>query len=1406
MRKTIALLLVFALMFSILPSGIKADSIIQNDIQQSENETSSILKSVKKYDSYLIEYKDEKARMYGMGQIGKLGGKVIAEYKMLNVISAYLDSVAANQLRKEPNITCIEYDEKVVLAGEDIKLAESEKINLQPVQETKVSDKKIKVAIFDTGVSPNKNLSINGGISFIEGVTDYKDDNGHGTLVAGALKSLVKEKSTEIGVPEPDLYSVKVLKADGTGKYSSIISGLEWAIDNDIDIINMSFSGETDSSILEKALQIAYDNNILIFASAGNKGEVHSDTITYPAKYKQVIAVGAVDKSEKRASFSSVGPDLELMAPGVDVESMSSDGNYKTMSGTSMASPYAAGVAALIWSKDISIKNDKIRSLIRYSSIGYGNNNKYGSGLVSLKNTLDMYDSYLNPPKDVKEKSNKSQKIWTENVIVRTDNNFDNKNMQTIETTTTGQQVVMSSVDFIVEDYICESLHPYENNTYQTWNIYKPGALSIRVFFSYIDTESNYDTVSTSAGDNWSGYYSEQWSSWSSGSSITVTLETDSSVTRNGFLIEKIEYTVDSTNPPTVIDDYGNDRSTATTIYPGSSLSGSINYGNDLDYFRVTPTVTGSYTIYTSGSTDTYGFLYDYYGNILAQNDDTDGRNFSITYYLTAYETYYICVKHYSTTGTGYYTLFVSGAPSTTPTNDDYGNDRSTAANILIGSPVSGNIDYGGDLDFFRIQPTVSGTYVIGTSGTTDTYGILYDSNGNILALNDDSNGTNFSITYTLSQYQTYYICVHHYSNTGLGSYILTVVLTGQTEPPPSQQDDYGNSFSTAGTISIGSPVSGSINYEGDVDFFRFTPLSSGTYTIYTTSVATDTYGTLYNSYATKLAENDDYGGHNFSITYNLTGGQTYYVSVRHYSETGTGPYVLNISLGSDTTPPSIPTGLNVTGKTSTSISFTWAASTDNVEVTEYWVYRVVDGTSVNIARTSPLYMDFTDTGLQPAHSYTYYVRARDAAGNMSLWSDSLTVVTLMPSPDPLTSTMRYNVPIDPALDTGANPVYYNEDNRLTITLNEPSYSNIVRMYRVEVECRSTSTGYVNRGNVYITIPSGQYYASGQLDIHFYEGGDKYTRMLVYDAIDGGLLNIIDKSTPDTAYTRSVSGYYSGELFINKAVDFYININDPATNSPNLYGNRLYTAKIEYTSDPNSNNWTEDTSSLICNANNGSSLAYVRMNLTGKVYTRVTITDIKTGREIQSGNIIAYFGNVLNLTHVGNAPAGICWAASGAMITMYLNPNVSPTGTALRNQFVFAKYGNNVDVNTPIHRDANGNIWGLGGKFVDLQNAGIDGMTGCTSTYHQNPLSFEQVKTQINRGGPIYAACYRWEEFEGKTEYFGHAVVISGFLWDNDTEKITYYDPNILTNGGIKIDYADFCTLDWTWKYSGTFK
>ena len=215
MRKTIALLLVFALMFSILPSGIKADSIIQNDIQQSENETSSILKSVKKYDSYLIEYKDEKARMYGMGQIGKLGGKVIAEYKMLNVISAYLDSVAANQLRKEPNITCIEYDEKVVLAGEDIKLAESEKINLQPVQETKVSDKKIKVAIFDTGVSPNKNLSINGGISFIEGVTDYKDDNGHGTLVAGALKSLVKEKSTEIGVPEPDLYSVKVLKADG---------------------------------------------------------------------------------------------------------------------------------------------------------------------------------------------------------------------------------------------------------------------------------------------------------------------------------------------------------------------------------------------------------------------------------------------------------------------------------------------------------------------------------------------------------------------------------------------------------------------------------------------------------------------------------------------------------------------------------------------------------------------------------------------------------------------------------------------------------------------------------------------------------------------------------------------------------------------------------------------------------------------------------------------------------------------------------------------------------------------------------------------------------------------------------------------------------------------------------------
>ncbi|MBC2581761.1 S8 family serine peptidase [Clostridium sp. DJ247] len=223
-------------------------------------------------------------------------------------------------------------------------------------------------------------------------------------------------------------------------------------------------------------------------------------------------------------------------------------------------------------------------------------------------------------------------------------------------------------------------------------------------------------------------------------------------------------------------DDYGNDSSSAASMTIGNQIPAAINYAGDVDFFKFTPIFSGTYIIGTTGTTDTYGYLYDSNQNQLAYNDDSNGSlNFSISYSLIANQTYYIKVRHWSSSGTGSYSLAVK---------DSVGNDFNSATVIQAGSNISAAIEYAGDFDFFKFTPTVSGSYTICTTGTTDTYGYLYDVNQNQLAYNDDSNGTtNFTIRYALIANQTYYIKIRHYYSFGTGAYSFSIsqVQSSQT-------------------------------------------------------------------------------------------------------------------------------------------------------------------------------------------------------------------------------------------------------------------------------------------------------------------------------------------------------------------------------------------------------------------------------------------------------------------------------------------------------------------------------------------------------------------------------------------------------------------------------------------------
>merc|ERR1719323_1016700 len=127
----------------------------------------------------------------------------------------------------------------------------------------------------------------------------------------------------------------------------------------------MSLGGGGYSQAAHEVYQQAYDNGILVFAAAGNGGNSYK---SYPASYKNVISVAAVDRNSVKAGFSQYNDQVEIAAPGVNIRSTVRNNQYAIWSGTSMACPHAAGVAALVWSHFPECTNHQIRMALLESA------------------------------------------------------------------------------------------------------------------------------------------------------------------------------------------------------------------------------------------------------------------------------------------------------------------------------------------------------------------------------------------------------------------------------------------------------------------------------------------------------------------------------------------------------------------------------------------------------------------------------------------------------------------------------------------------------------------------------------------------------------------------------------------------------------------------------------------------------------------------------------------------------------------------------------------------------------------------------------------------------------------------------------------------------------------------------
>lgn len=356
------------------------------------------------------------------------------------MVSVELSGAQVDKLEKDENIKYIEKD--VIVEGSTKKVSSktshaiknknkhskkekrlnknnsSDEWNVQMIKaedvkkNTKNQNEKIKIAILDSGVDCGNDISLAYSISLVPGEEEmtqiFMDGSGHGSSVA----SLIAAEDNGEGItginPNAEIYSIRVLDDANQAPLSRVIEGIYMAIEQKVNIINMSFGLDTYSEALEEAIQDATDAGILVVAAAGNTGD---DGVQYPAAYDEVLAVGSVDKDGEVAEHSAKGEEVELVAPGELVRTTGFLGTEMVTAGTSLAAPQVSAVASLIWQKDPDVSADFVRDLLNESANLYGDTDSYGNGLVDAEYALEHYEEFKAKYKE----SEKEEQILGEN-------------------------------------------------------------------------------------------------------------------------------------------------------------------------------------------------------------------------------------------------------------------------------------------------------------------------------------------------------------------------------------------------------------------------------------------------------------------------------------------------------------------------------------------------------------------------------------------------------------------------------------------------------------------------------------------------------------------------------------------------------------------------------------------------------------------------------------------------------------------------------------------------------------------------------------------------------------------------------------------------------------------------------
>ncbi len=267
----------------------------------------------------------------------------------------------------------------------------------------------VKVAVLDTGVTVS-HPDLNGRIFDCKDFTNRRfpvidgkcsDKNGHGTHVAGIVAA--DAGSDNLGIygvaPSAEILAYKVCGNNGACYADDIAFALRLAADQGANVVNMSFGTNQDITLIQDAVNYAASKGVLMVAAAGNDGPFPA-SLDYPAAYPSVIAVGAISQSQEVTDWSSRGvnsttepfvveeKDIEFAMPGEHVESTWNNGSYVILSGTSMASPFTAGLAAKFWQAEAENPMESTRELLRSLArdlLPSGDDDLSGFGLIQVQ-------------------------------------------------------------------------------------------------------------------------------------------------------------------------------------------------------------------------------------------------------------------------------------------------------------------------------------------------------------------------------------------------------------------------------------------------------------------------------------------------------------------------------------------------------------------------------------------------------------------------------------------------------------------------------------------------------------------------------------------------------------------------------------------------------------------------------------------------------------------------------------------------------------------------------------------------------------------------------------------------------------------------------------------------------------